>query len=53
MQNAALFYDDSGEPYTEESILKAEYVTEYRVNEEQVSREAYAAVKERYRCYSP
>ena len=53
VQNAAFFYDDSGEPYTEESILKAEYVTEYRVNEEQVSREAYAAVEERYRCYSP
>ena len=53
LQNAALFYDDNGEPCTRENILKAEYVTEYRVDEEQVSKEAYAAVEERYRCYSP
>lgn len=50
MENAALFYDDDGIPYTSDTVLEAEYVTEYLVDGEQVSPERYAEVQDRYRC---
>lgn len=37
--------DDSG---TDESVLDAEYIREYRINGEQVSKERYREVEERY-----
>ncbi len=48
LQNAELFYDENGSPYTEENILEAEYIVEYIVNEERVSVEEYNAVRRRY-----
>lgn len=48
LQNAGLFYDEGGSPYTEENILEAEYIVEYIVNEERVSVEEYNAARRRY-----
>lgn len=49
LENAAFFYDDEGNPYTRDTILEAEYVTEYLVDGENVSPERYAEVQDRYR----
>lgn len=49
LRDAALFFDDQGKPYTGETILEAEYVTEYQVDGKRVSPERFAEVQERYR----
>lgn len=53
LKNAELFYDTEDNAYAEENILKAEYVVEYIVNEEQVSVEDYHAARKRYISYCP
>ena len=40
-EKAYLFYDDNGEPYTEETIVDAEMVEEYMINDENVTKETY------------
>lgn len=49
LKNAGLFYDKQGKPYTRETVLEAEYVTEYQVDGRQVSQERFAEVQDRYR----
>ena len=53
LENAELFYDTEGKPYTKETILDAGAVTEYLVNEKQVSEEEYRSVEMRYWSYMP
>ncbi|MBQ8326464.1 MAG: WG repeat-containing protein [Lachnospiraceae bacterium] len=47
-ENAELFYDDNGIPFTPETILEASDVNEYILNEERVTKEEYDKVQERY-----
>lgn len=49
LENAELYYDGHGQPYTEESILDAESIEEYSVDGELTTAERYLEVKERYR----
>lgn len=51
--NAELFYDSEDNTFTKENILEAAGVTEYTVNEKQVTVEEYRAVNNRYICYWP
>ena len=52
IQNAHLFYDESGEPCTPETILDGAYITEYIINNETVTLEDYMKAKARYKtCY--
>lgn len=53
LENAELFYDNEGNAYTRENVLRAESVVEYNVNGEQVSAEDYQAVSDRYISYIP
>lgn len=53
LENAELFYNPEGGTYTEETILEAEAVTEYEVNEKRVSRQEYEEARGRYRRYVP
>lgn len=53
LDNAELFYDNEGNAYTRENILRAENVVEYSVNGEQVSAEEYHVVRDRYISYIP
>lgn len=53
LDNAELFYDNEGNAYTRENILRAESVVEYSVNGEQVSVEDYHAARDRYISYIP
>lgn len=53
LENAELFYDNEGNAYTRENILRAESVVEYSVNGEQVSVEDYHVVRDRYIPYIP
>lgn len=48
LENAGLFYDEEDRPYTEETILQAEYLTEYLLDGRRVSAEEYYEAKERY-----
>lgn len=48
LENAGLFYDEEGTPYTRETILTADVVTEYSVNGAQTEVEAYNRTRERY-----
>ena len=41
LEKAYLFYDDNGESYTEETIVDAEMVEEYVINDENVTKEIY------------
>ena len=41
LEKAHLFYDDNGEAYTEETIVDAEMVEEYVINDENVTKEIY------------
>ena len=47
-ENAELFYDDNGNPFTPETILEASDVNEYILNEERVTKEEYDKGQERY-----
>ncbi|MDE7223256.1 MAG: WG repeat-containing protein [Acetatifactor sp.] len=49
LENAELYYDGSGQPYTRETILDAGVIEEYSVNGELTTMERYQEVKERYR----
>lgn len=53
LENAELFYDSEDNTFTKENILEAAGVTEYTVNEKQVTVEEYRAVNNRYICYWP
>lgn len=53
LQNAGLFYDVEGNPCTKETILEKEALSEYRVNEKQVTKEEYDALETKYLCYLP
>lgn len=48
-ENAELFYDNKGMPYTAESIADTPDVTEYEVNEERTMRERFLETTDRYR----
>lgn len=48
LENAALFYDEYNEPYTEESVLEAWDVTEYQVDGVRTTLEHYGEVNGRY-----
>lgn len=48
-ENAELFYDNKGRPYTAETIADAPDVTEYEVNEERTMRERFLETTDRYR----
>lgn len=52
LSNAGLFYNEEDEPYTKETIVKADAVTEYQVNEEQTTLEEYTEKTERYQYIS-
>lgn len=41
VQNAHLYYDDRNLPFTKDSVLQAEYVSEYQINGEQTTLENY------------
>lgn len=49
LENAELFYDDHGSPYTKESISEAEYVTEYEVDGKRTTKECFEEICGRYR----
>ncbi|MGN1147244.1 MAG: WG repeat-containing protein [Lachnospiraceae bacterium] len=48
LTNAELFYDGMNEPYTKETIVEAETVTEYSVNGVQTTVEDYNKAADRY-----
>lgn len=48
LENAGLFYDEEGKPYTKETILSADAVKEYSVNGVQTAVDAYHRTTERY-----
>lgn len=51
LENPELFFDERGNPYTKDTVLEAEYVSEYRINEEQTTPGQYYEQLERYRLY--
>lgn len=56
LENAELFYSvhvAEDNPYTAETILNAEYVREYLVDDKRVTAEEYRARSERYRTFLP
>lgn len=48
IKNAGLFYDENSNPYNKDTILNADYVTEYWLNNKQVTIEAYSWNADRY-----
>lgn len=48
LQDAHLFYNDENVPYTKESILSAEIVNEYLINDQRVTCEEYELFRKRY-----
>lgn len=52
LENAHLFYDDEGVPYTKETIQEAEQVNEYQVNDTMVTQEEYKKASQQYRAYT-
>lgn len=51
LENPELFFDERGNPYTKDTVLEAEYVSEYRINGEQTTPGQYYEQLERYRPY--
>lgn len=51
LENPELFFDERGNPYTKDTVLEAEYVSEYRINGEQTTPGRYYEQLERYRPY--
>lgn len=51
INNAHMFYDSDGNPLTPETIMDAEYVTEYTLNDVRVTAEEYANAA-RYKYFS-
>lgn len=51
LENPELFFDERGNPYTKDTVLEAEYVSEYRINGEQTTPGRYYELLERYRPY--
>ena len=48
LQDAHLFYNDENVPYTKESILTAETINEYLVNDLRVTCEEYEQFRNKY-----
>ena len=48
LQDAHLFYNDENVPYTKESILTAETINEYLVNDLRVTCEEYNQFRNKY-----
>ena len=48
LQDAHLFYDDENVPYTKESILAAETINEYLINDQRVTYEEYNQLRNKY-----
>lgn len=48
LDNADLFYDDQGEPFTKGTIKHAEDVTEYSINDKRVTVEEYDNISKRF-----
>lgn len=44
-----MYFDKMGNPYTKETILEAEYLSEDTIDEEQTTRERYYELLRRYR----
>lgn len=51
LEDPELFFDERDNPYTKDTILEAEYVSEYRINGEQTTPGQYYELLERYRPY--
>lgn len=49
LENPEMFFDGAGSPYSKETILEAEYASEYRINGERTTRGAYYELLMRYR----
>jgi hypothetical protein len=49
LKNAKLFYYDNNLPYTKATILAAEYVTEYNVNDKQVKFSEFNTISRRFK----
>lgn len=49
LKNAKLFYDDDDNPYTRETILEADFVTEYEVNGKRTTVNRYEEIRDGYR----
>lgn len=49
LKNAKLFYDDYDHPYTRETVLEADIVTEYEVNGKRTTVKRYEEIRDRYR----
>lgn len=52
IENASMFYNDNGEPYSNDTILQAKSITEYTINGTTVTREEYDKVSKRYISYT-
>jgi uncharacterized protein YlzI (FlbEa/FlbD family) len=48
VKNAALYYDENGSPHNKDTILNADYITEYWRNNKQVTIEDYNRYADRY-----
>lgn len=48
VDNAELFYDENGNPYNKDTVLQADYVAEYWLDDKQVTVEAYNRTAGRY-----
>lgn len=48
LENAHLFYDDDGNPLNKDNILEIEYMTQYSINKEIVSKEDFNRELEKY-----
>lgn len=52
IENASMFYNDNGEPYSNDTILQAKSVAEYTINGTTVTKEEYDKIAKRYISYT-
>lgn len=52
IEDAELFYDEDGIPYTKETIVDEEYIEEYNVNGQRVAKEVYDETTDLYTQFS-
>lgn len=49
LEHPEMYFDETGNPYTKDTILEAEYLSEYKIDEVQITPERYDEQLRRYR----
>lgn len=49
LEHPEMYFDETGNPYTKDTILEAEYLSEYKIDEVQITPERYDELLRRYR----